>query len=63
MSNHSNENVRGKMLKYKKLIEAIRLIGYWAPGLYMAYSGNIVVGLAVAIILGLIDQKFVKPRL
>jgi hypothetical protein len=29
----------------------------------MRFTGIIVVGLAVAIILGLIDQIFVKPRL
>ncbi|NIK68338.1 hypothetical protein FHT67_001766 [Paenibacillus sp. BK720] len=51
------------MLKYKKIIEAIRLIGFLALGLYTAFSGNILVGLAVAIILGLIDLKFIRSRL
>jgi hypothetical protein len=56
-------NSRGKMLKYKKLIEAIRLVGFIAIGLYMAFTGNIVVGLSLGLILGLIDQIFVKPYL
>ncbi|TCM99374.1 hypothetical protein EV294_102670 [Paenibacillus sp. BK033] len=33
------------MLKYKKIIEAIRLIGFLALGLYTAFSENILVGL------------------
>jgi hypothetical protein len=51
------------MLKYKKFIEALRWYGVITIGLFMGFTGNIVVGLAVAIILGLIDQIFVKPRL
>jgi hypothetical protein len=54
---------RGKMLKYKKLIEAIRLISFTAIGLYTAFTGNIVVGLSLVLILGFTDQIFVKPYL
>jgi hypothetical protein len=53
----------GEMLRYKKLIEAIRLYGGLAIGVYMAFTGNIVVGFSLALILGLIDQLFVKPYL
>ncbi|MED4782965.1 hypothetical protein [Brevibacillus choshinensis] len=51
------------MLKYKKLIETLRMIGFITLGLFTAFTGNIVVGFSLALILGLIDQIFVKPRL
>jgi preprotein translocase subunit SecE len=50
------------MLKYKKLIEALRLILFTTIGISMAFHWiNIIFGLFLALILGLIDQIFVKP--
>lgn len=52
---------RGNMLKYKKLIEALRLILSTSIGISMAFHWiNIIFGLFLALILGLIDQIFVK---
>ncbi|MFF2754435.1 hypothetical protein ACFVR1_11905 [Psychrobacillus sp. NPDC058041] len=54
---------RCNMEKYRKLIENIRWYGALALGFAIAISGNLIVCLSIAIILGLIDQIFIKPKL
>ena len=51
------------MEKYRKLIESIRLYSMIALGFAMAISGNLIVCLSIALILGFVDQIFIKPKL
>ncbi|WP_066250570.1 hypothetical protein [Neobacillus drentensis] len=44
------------MEKYRKLIESIRLYSMIALGFAMAISGNLIVCLSIALILGFVDQ-------
>lgn len=48
---------------YRKLIENIRLYGSIALGIITAFTGNLIMGLSIALIIGVIDLLFIKPKL
>ncbi|WP_180230129.1 hypothetical protein [Bacillus sp. AFS073361] len=52
------------MEKHRKLIESIRLYGSITLGILMAIQWlNIIVGIAIIVVLAIIDQIFIKPKL
>ncbi|WP_186328924.1 hypothetical protein [Bacillus sp. X1(2014)] len=52
------------MEKHRKLIESIRLYGSVGLGILMAIQWlNIIVGISIVIVLAIIDQLFIKPKL
>lgn len=52
------------MERYRKLIESIRLFGAAVIAILMTIGWlSIVSGFIIALILGLIDQIFIKPKL
>ena len=52
------------MEKHRKLIESIRLYGSITLGILMAIQWlNIIVGIVIVIVLVIIDQIFIKPKL
>ncbi|PFP27574.1 hypothetical protein COJ96_15190 [Bacillus sp. AFS073361] len=53
-----------RMEKHRKLIESIRLYGSITLGILMAIQWlNIIVGIAIIVVLAIIDQIFIKPKL
>ncbi|MFB5196058.1 hypothetical protein ACE198_14190 [Neobacillus sp. KR4-4] len=53
-----------RMEKHRKLIESIRLYGSITLGILMAIQWlNIIVGIVIVIVLAIIDQIFIKPKL
>jgi len=52
------------MEKHRKLIESLRLYGSVGLGILMAIQWlNIIVGISIVIVLAVIDQIFIKPKL
>jgi hypothetical protein len=54
---------RYSLEKYRKLIENLRLYGSIGLGVITVISGNLLMGLSIALIIGVLDQIFVKTKL
>lgn len=54
---------RYSLEKYRKLIENVRLYGSIGLGVITVISGNLMMGLSIALIIGVLDQVFVKTKL